>query len=145
MTDVALVALITSTATVLVAVTAAVANYFGAGRQERIRVAAEQEAAVVARRFARAEEFAEAMILAANAERWKHRTDVTRAWARFAATLRAGEGPVADYGQRMMERVISAQALDAVKIAAEASDRIFSWLRGEVTPAEMEGFAAAVR
>lgn len=147
MTDVTLVALITSSGTVLVAVASALVALFGPGRQERTRQRLAAEAAEEKRRYDRAAAFAEALILASSATTTgQTRAQLAVIWAQFASTLRSGDGPISEFAELTMEVVLNSSNRNVgLSMATLSGDTIFRWLRGDVSTEQVNEIARTLK
>ncbi|WP_156459182.1 hypothetical protein [Microbacterium sp. Leaf151] len=136
----ALVALISTSGTVLVAAIGAIGALFGESWRESRRSAAQARAAAVDRRYDALVTFSEALIAATQMERWADRLEVNRARIRFSSTLRSGEGAVADYAAELVDAVAREQIVHmmvSLRVATGGSDQLFAWLRGDMLASEL--------
>lgn len=144
MSDVALVALISSTGTVLVALASVAASIWGAAWREARQRKVELEEAAKTLRYTRAMELVSAIAARdVGAAAVKNAWAVTEARARFIATLRPGESAAEHFTRRMIDVVAEghpssyARRQDRPRMLEVHSDRLFAWLRGEITASEL--------
>lgn len=137
MNDVALVALITTSGTVLVALLGYVAGFFNDRWQDRRRAAREAAAASDKERFDSLRHYSAALMAATNIQFWQQRLDVQEARITFVSTLRRGEGLVANFADALTNEVASNKAGKSLKIAVDGSDQLFAWLRGDLEASEL--------
>ncbi|MEJ6490717.1 hypothetical protein PQI23_13405 [Leucobacter sp. USCH14] len=139
MSDVALVALFSGSATVLVALFGLLGNVFGPARAERVRADRQRQQEEVARKMQarelkiqRAEQLSEAIVHALGRGDWAHHAAEDQARIRFIATLEPGEGPVAEYVKNISEGLEDESgAFERKRIALDRLELVFDWLRGD--------------
>lgn len=133
MSDVALVAVISTSGTVLVALAGALGAIFGSSWRDaasRRALAAEASAAL---RYQRASEFVDALGQFTKGETWSDRVRVHEARHQFVAVLRAGEGSIQDYSRHLIEAMVGARDLKSkLSLVTAAADLIFEYLRGDL-------------
>lgn len=138
MNDVALVALITTSGTVLVALLGYVSGFFSERWQDRRRAAREALAASDTDRFNALRHFSGALIDATDIHMWEERQAVQGARVAFVSTLRRGEGHVAGFADELTNKVVSQNGPGSLAVAVQGSDLLFAWLRGDVDASELQ-------
>lgn len=145
MSDVALVALFSASATVFVAVVGLIGTVFGPAKVERARTEAairqERNAEIrraEAERFARAERLSAAWVEAIGASDWKGYAQLDEARMRFIAVLQPGEGKVAQFIAEIGDDTNgNPNAFVRKKSVLDDMTRIFAWLRGDISIDEL--------
>ena len=133
MSDVVLVSLFSVAGTVLVATAGAVATIFGPAWRERVLRREDRLAASDDLRYARALEYIEALAKLGTRELWHQHLEFHAARNAFVAVLRAGEGDVEAFTTRWADAVVASNdKKQQVKIANDASNQLFGWLRGDL-------------
>ena len=148
MSDVALVALFSACATVIVAALGVVSAVFGPLAVERMRrrisireagIAADKE--IQARRLDRAVELSEALLKLATRSEWSKVVSATHAASAFIAVLGKGNEPTAQFVRELVEEVrTEPDALARLSAATKGMDRIFEWLRGDAEAPDFPPF-----
>ena len=130
MSDVVTVALISASFPAVVAVVAAVASIFGPTWRDASQRRAESEAAREDLRYQRALDFIDALTEASGYTLDSgHGRASQRAWTKFVATLRKGEGAAEVFTREM-------RSADLATID-KTSGTLFAWLRGEIPTNEL--------
>lgn len=138
MNDVALVALITTSGTVLVALLGYIANFFSEGARDRKRAELESERASDQARFEALRLFSAALIDASSLHSWSQRQALQGARVAFVSTLRRGEGEVAEFTDTLTNAVVGFRGTESLAIAVDGGDQLFAWLRGDLTPDDLQ-------
>lgn len=145
MSDVALVALFSGSATVLVAVCGLLGTIFGPARAERVRAEkalAQEHAAREERRreerFARAEALSTALIDAVGQSNWSGYAKEDDARMKFISVLAEGEGEVARFVTAIGKDLGGTTNHYARKrIVLADMELLFAWLRGDIAMDEL--------
>jgi hypothetical protein len=135
MSDVALVALFSVIGTTVVAVSSAVANLFGPAWRERAQRVAERAREREDLRYERAH----ALIVTVLRRRQGYVDDkqkVPIVNAAFLATLRKGEGVVADFVSRELHRISHTAGKTSTPVD-QFAESLLAYLRGDLTRAEL--------
>lgn len=130
MTDVVRVALISSSFPAAVAVIAAIASVFGPAWHDRVQRRAQAKRGLEELRYKCAGDYVDLLTETAGCTTESPQGRAAqRARMKFVATLRAGEGPLEDFTDKM--RSANLDLLNA------AGDQLFGWLRGDIDIKEM--------
>ncbi len=133
------VALISTSGTVAVALLGVMGTVFGESWREQRRASEAAESAEVARRYLALQVFAAALLRATRAYGWEDRIAVEAARVDFVATLRKGEGRVADFTADLVDAVAHRKPVTtALTIATDGADELFAWLRGDKLAADLK-------
>jgi hypothetical protein len=138
LSDVTVVAIIGASSTVLVALAASIGQVFGPTWLETRRRKAERLAASEDARFEKAEALVRSLL---EYRRWTDEPNLSmRVLARtaFVATLRKGEGVVADFVTRDLNQI---DKIDTSKREPvdQFADSIFGYLRGDLSLGDIAG------
>lgn len=133
----ALVALISTSGTVLVALIGALSGVFGGRWMERRAAAEERERSADSERFLAAQYFAGALLRLARFSESESQLAADSARVDFVAKLRAGEGQIADFASALVTVVIESKADDANTTVTSGTDQLFAWLRGEIEAGQL--------
>ncbi|KKI18724.1 MULTISPECIES: hypothetical protein [unclassified Leucobacter] len=152
MSDVAVVALISSCASVVGGLVALVGTFFGPAwldRGRRLREAKTQAAAAAAdrsdRRSRRAAELVDALHTSAGAaHQWEEKKEAMLAGTRMIAELEKGEAIAAAHVRRVVDSALAEPDDErSTVIATKGTDQLFAWLRGDLEEIELMHFAEA--
>ena len=137
MNDVLLVALFSSAGAALVAIASAAATIYGPAWREREQRKQDRIDSSDSARYERALEFIDALTRLTSTGEFSELQETHVKLSRFVATLRPGEDAVGAFARKLPSAVAGRNRYGLDKVA-EAADKIFGWLRGEVPISEFD-------
>ena len=137
MNDVQSVALLSSAGAALVALAGAAASIYGPAWREREQRRQERLDASEAARYERALEFIDALTRLTSRGEFSDLQETHVKLSRFVATLRPGEGAVGLFA-RTLPAAVNGRTGYGLDQVADAADKIFGWLRGDVPISEFD-------